>query len=102
METSHGGTQKRFFISKDDLPNALTQIAYGTFQMGESCPMHKHQTMDEYFYFIKGHGTYLIDDEVVETEPCMLVNIPAESNHQLLANKNESLEFIYWGVAKTN
>ncbi len=78
----------------------MTQIAFGTFNAGESCPMHSHETMDEYFFFLKGTGTYIIGEETVDLEENLLVEVPAGIAHQLQADRGEKLEFIYWGVAK--
>lgn len=99
-DTSHGTTKKRVLLQGDELPNALTQIAHGEFQIGESCPMHHHPTMDEYFYFIRGRGTYVIGGDRFGVEPSTLVEIPAGTTHQLLADKNDVLEFVYWGVSR--
>lgn len=98
-ETSHGGTKKWVFRSNSELHNSLTQIAFGKFEPGESCPLHLHQTMDEYFFFLDGIGTYIIGDESLSIEPRMLIEIPAGTQHQLIADNGTTLEFIYWGVS---
>lgn len=100
-ETSHGGTKKWVLKSNNELDNSLTQIAFGRFEKDESCPVHVHPTMDEYFFILNGKGTYIIGEEMVDLEPNMLIEIPAGTEHQLLADKDNHLEFIYWGVAKS-
>ena len=98
-ETSHGNTLKWVLKSNPKLSNSLTQIAIGCFQPGESCPMHQHESMFEYFYFTSGTGTYIIENERISLKPKMLIEIPPRTQHQLVADSDEQLEFIYWGVS---
>ena len=98
--TSHGTTDKWVLKRNGDLDNALTQIAFGKFEVGESCPKHAHATMDEYFFIQAGKGTYKVGEETISLHPQTLVEVPAGVEHQLFADKGSILEFIYWGVAK--
>lgn len=98
--TSHGTTSKWVLKQNRDLDNSLTQIAFGKFEAGESCPKHVHSSMDEYFFIQGGKGTYKVGEETISLCPQMLVEIPAGVEHQLFADKGSFLEFIYWGVAK--
>ena len=98
-QTSHGNTQKWVLKRNIQLNNALTQIAVGHFQPGESCPEHQHESMFEYFYFTKGCGTYQVGTKSIVLEPNTLVEIPPKTDHQLFADKGEQLEFLYWGVS---
>ena len=86
-------------MSDGELQNSLTQIAYGIFKPGESCELHLHPTMFEYFYFIEGYGNYLIDNQIYEIDPNTFIEIPPDTLHQLSANENQELKFIYWGIA---
>lgn len=98
-KTSHGTSQKWVLRTCLELKNSLTQIAFGRFEIGESCPEHKHTTMDEYFFFTQGKGTYIIGDDQISIEPNTLIEVPANTTHLLVADKGEALEFVYWGVA---
>ena len=97
--TAHGSGTKFVFRNNEQLDSSLTQIAFGKFQPGEICERHMHPTMDECFYFIKGHGEYLIGEELVVLIPGTFLLIPAGREHELRALGDEPLEFVYWGVA---
>lgn len=98
-ETSHGNSVKQVFLRSAELFNQLTQIAFSRFLPDEQTPMHSHQSMDEYFFFLSGQGRYIIAEETIVLQPKMLIEIPAGTNHQLIADKPDGLEFLYWGVA---
>jgi len=95
--TAHAQGEKFVFASVEK--NALTQFAYGVLKKDEQSGSHRHLTMDEYFYFIKGIGTYEIDDSIVELVPTTFVKIPAGTFHNLINESDEPLEFVYFGVA---
>lgn len=99
VPTVHNSGKKYVFRTNSDLKNACTQIAYGVFEPGEICEAHTHPTMFEYFFFIKGKGSYIIDEEKYDINEHTFLEIPAGYKHSLHADKNERLEFIYWGVA---
>lgn len=96
---AHLSGVKRVFVNNDQTESALTQFAYGYMQPGESSGLHKHNTMDEYFYFIKGTGHYVLGDEEISVEPSMFVRVPATVLHNLSQTGNETLEFVYFGIA---
>lgn len=95
--TSHGTGSKKVFLSSEQLDNALTQIAFGELAAGEIVMSHVHQSMDEYFYFISGKGTYIVNGERLPLVPNVLVQIVHGLEHSLMAE--EDLTFVYWGVA---
>lgn len=97
--TAHGSGKKFVFRTNDEMPHAATQFAFGTFEPGEVCETHIHPTMYEYFYFIKGTGTYIIEEQVIDLTPQTFLEIPAGKEHSLHADKGETLEFVYWGIA---
>ncbi|MEO6915391.1 MAG: cupin domain-containing protein [Chitinophagaceae bacterium] len=95
--TAHAcGMKKTLFTHNDTLSN-LTQFAFGKLRSGESIPAHIHPTMEEFFFFLKGKGTYVISDTLVELTPGIAVRIPAGSAHTMHAD--EDLEFVYFGIA---
>ena len=97
--TAHGMGRKFIFLNNDDTATAITQYAFGSMAPGEGCEEHTHQTMDEYFFFVKGNGTYKVGDTTYELVPKSFLRIPAGVPHSLLATGNENLEFVYFGVA---
>jgi mannose-6-phosphate isomerase-like protein (cupin superfamily) len=102
LSTNHGVGNKFLFRSDYELNNNLTQIAYGSFLPGESCELHSHLTMDEYFFIIRGVGEYLIGDEVLKLKEGTFIEILAGTPHMLSAFGSQKLEFVYWGVSVVN
>ena len=96
--TAHGTGQKQVFLSNEQTPTKLTQFAYGSLSVNEGCRMHKHATMDEYFFFINGTGEYRIEKEIVNLKENMFLRIPAGTVHSLKNTGKSKLEFVYFGV----
>jgi mannose-6-phosphate isomerase-like protein (cupin superfamily) len=96
---AHGSGTKLVFRKNTELNNSCTQIAFGEFKPGESCELHAHKTMYEYFYFIEGRCLYEINDTQYLIEPDTFVEIPPNYKHRLINNGDVYLKFIYWGIA---
>lgn len=99
IATAHGQGEKFVFLKNGDSETALTQFAYGKFQPGESCEMHAHETMEEFFYFLKGSGQYIIDGTAIPLKTGVFLRIPARIPHALSASGDCPLEFIYFGIS---
>ena len=97
--TAHNTGEKRVFLNNTDTPTSLTQFAYGKFMPCEVCEEHVHPTMEEYFYFLQGTGTYTVGGNTYPLEPGVFLRIPAGVPHMLRAEGSEALEFVYFGVA---
>ena len=95
----HARGVKHVFISNKDTRTALTQFAYGIMAPGDQSGVHFHETMDEYFYFIKGNGVYEIGDQSVEIIPETFVSITSGTSHNLINTGDSTLEFVYFGIA---
>lgn len=52
--TSHNVGLKRVLVCNDETESAITQIAVTTLRAGEETDRHKHESMEEYFLFVKG------------------------------------------------
>ncbi|MFA9392689.1 MAG: cupin domain-containing protein [Prolixibacteraceae bacterium] len=96
---AHGNTKKYVFLDNSQLINNLTQIAYASFNPGESCELHEHPTMFEYFFFISGTGIYTIDEIEYKISSNTFLEIPPKSIHKLTNNGLVDLKFVYWGIA---
>jgi quercetin dioxygenase-like cupin family protein len=95
-QTAHAAGKKKVLFGSQGV---VTQFAYGRIGQHEEIPAHHHETMDEYFYFLKGTGSYKIAGEVVALHPGIAVFISAGVSHGLLADTD--LEFVYFGIATT-
>ena len=101
-ETAHGAGLKKIIMRSSDTSTNLTQFAYGKLFPGEKIPEHLHSTMEEIFYFLKGEGTYNVDNIELHVQPETVVRIPAGVPHSLITKGTAALEFIYFGVATGN
>lgn len=97
--TTHGSGEKFVFRRNQELPHASEQVAFGQFKSGEVCEEHIHPTMFEYFFFISGEGTCIIEGVEYQLMPNSFLEIPAGKKHSFHADKNSDLRFIYWGIA---
>jgi quercetin dioxygenase-like cupin family protein len=93
--TAHNAGRKKILFNETG--SALTQFAYGSLLGGEIISSHSHDTMDEYFYFLKGTGIYKIGDETIELIPGTAIAITHGVAHELSAET--TLEFVYFGIA---
>ena len=99
IETSHHAGIKKILISSVDVLSALTQMAYGKLSPGEHIEEHYHDSMEEFFYFLKGYGTYIVNETEIIIRPNTCIYIPPQTKDQLICNGNESLEFVYFGIS---
>ena len=97
--TAHNQGQKFVFLSNGQSPTNLTQFAYGSFAPGESSQLHTHQTMEEFFFIVKGEGVCLCGADRYHIGQGAFLRIPAGVLHSLEASAAEGLEFVYFGVA---
>ncbi|WKK66469.1 cupin domain-containing protein [Lutimonas zeaxanthinifaciens] len=97
ISTNHHTGLKKVLITDSDCASDLTQAAIGTLSAGQEIENHKHQTMEEFFFFSHGFGLFNIEGEDYECKAGTFIKIPLNKNHRLKAIEN--LKFIYWGVA---
>lgn len=97
--TAHAiGTKKVLIRGEESLSN-LTQFAYGTLRPGEKVEPHLHPTMEEVFVFLSGNGIYQIDGAEVPVHNGVVIKIPANTQHALICDGEEILEFYYFGIS---
>ena len=97
---NHGSGVKKVFINNKDTNSALTQFAWSRFDSGDSCSLHSHPSMDEYFFVYKGNGFYEIENEMLAIKEGDFIRIPSNTSHKLIIGENDSfLELIYFGIA---
>ena len=99
ISTAHSIGIKKVLLRKGESNSNLTQIAYGSLNPNEEVEIHRHQTMEEYFFFLEGKGVYSVDGEQVELEKGVFVRIPADTDHSMKCIGTEKLEFFYFGIA---
>ena len=60
---------------------------------------YQSETMEEFFYFLKGSGQYIIDGTAIPLKTGVFLRIPARIPHALSASGDCPLEFIYFGIS---
>lgn len=97
VKTAHLAGSKKVLFSGAEVDSSLTQFAFGFLPGGETVEKHAHDTMEEFFYFINGHGEYLLGQERIIVRKGVTVRVPPGVLHELQAQ--EDLHFIYFGIA---
>ena len=88
---AHGGT----ILAMDVLPSGVEAPfghAWGYLPAGDEMEGHRHPTEEVYFFF-RGTGTVVIDDEERAMEPGEVVHIPPDAYHTV---RNDSAGELYW------
>jgi quercetin dioxygenase-like cupin family protein len=97
IPTAHSaGIKKVLSRGHADLTR-LTQIAYGSLATGESIPAHHHKDMEESFFFTRGAGLIIVDEQEFALAEGVFIVIPAQAEHYLECT-GEGLEFFYFGL----
>ena len=73
------------------------QAASGQMKSGEEVISHRHQTMEEFYFFNKGVAKLIIDNVNYDCIAGTFVKIPANAVHSFIAT--EDIDFTYWGIA---
>lgn len=95
--TSHGVGTKRVLLAASETDSSITQIAVTSLSQGEEATAHKHDSMEEYFFFLKGDARMSVDGEEVLCRQGDFVRVECGSIHVLTALTD--IEVITIGVA---
>jgi mannose-6-phosphate isomerase-like protein (cupin superfamily) len=52
----------------------------------QDAKLHYHEKTDEVYYVIRGHGTMLLDDEVIELHEGVVVYVPRGIKHKAIGD----------------
>lgn len=99
VDVNHASGSKFVFLDSSQTPGKLMQFAFGKLPSGGRVEPHKHPTMEEYFYFQSGNGRCMLGDNVIIIAPQMFLRIPANVVHSFVAEGEDELQFVYFGVA---
>lgn len=97
LPTSHGVGLKRVLLSGDETETAVTQIAVTRLAEGEVAAEHLHESMEEFFYFLKGEAVVCVDGRELLCREGDFLRVECGSRHSVLA-KSE-VEMLTVGVA---
>lgn len=95
------GVWKKVIVKHDEVDpdSKLMMINLSKVPVGRSHASHSHQTMEEIFYFTKGEGEVIIDEEVIKVNIGDRVIIPCKSMHSVRNTGKIELEYIGLGIA---
>ena len=97
VATVHDIGWKKVLTTHDFCESKLTQAAVGFLTVGEHVDLHKHPTMEEFYYFTKGSANFMIEDQMYHCISGTFIKVPANLSHSLSAKTD--IQFIYWGIA---
>jgi len=97
--TAHGVGIKSVLLSQADSCTTFTQLAYGILNINEVIKPHLHETMEEFYFFTKGEGLFIINEEKFQCLEKTFIKIPARFIHELKCTSATPLEFLYFGIA---
>jgi quercetin dioxygenase-like cupin family protein len=97
IPVNHNSGKKRIIVSGESTTSNLTQVAFGYLEAGSIIESHSHKSMEEYFYFTKGTGFFIINGEEHVLSSNQLILVLPNASHSLVAHQD--LEFLYWGIA---
>lgn len=96
VPTSHHAGLKQVLLANEETATNITQIAKTKMLAGEVAAAHVHLDMEEYFHFLSGSGTIVIDGVSHKiTDECFF-RIPCGHSHEV--NAITDLSFITIGV----
>ncbi len=89
---------KKVFLEKGYIPQ-LMMFGSVTLKPGQSVEPHKHDTMFEIFYIVKGKAIFIVDDKKVELKAGDCITIEPGENHPQSNPYNEDVEWLCFGIA---
>lgn len=96
--TSHGTGSKQILCPAFPEAVQLKQIAMGSLMPGETIALHAHADMDEYYYFLEGEGSMLVQGKEYFLYKGIFMVVPAGAEHSLRCS-TVALQFFYFGLA---
>ena len=69
ITTAHGAGKKYVLLNKNNTLTNLTQVAIGILTKSDLIEMHEHISMEEYYYFLEGKASFLIEDNIINCIP---------------------------------
>lgn|SRR5574344_1478447 len=94
VPTKHNVGLKQVLLSKDDTDTNIAQIAITELKAGDNVSCHAHDSMEEYFFFIKGSATMVVDRIEYKCEPGTFIAVPCGSSHIMTAITDVTVECI--------
>lgn len=97
VSTMHGNGEKRVLIANNETSTLITQVAVTELKKGENVEEHSHPTMEEYFIFLNGECTAVIDGNEEFCKEGTFLKVPARTIHSL--QPSTDIRMITIGIA---
>ncbi len=98
-EPTRNGALKRVLLRHEEVDSPYLMFLNEVYvAAGETITAHKHEDMEEIFYFLQGQGVMQIADE---TQPVIAgdrIIVPAQTTHVLTNNSDTEMKFVCFGV----
>ena len=63
--------------------------------------MDVHEGWDQAYYIIAGKGRIVVGDQTHDVEPGYVARVPAGTNHGVLLDEGQEMEYIYFNAFKS-
>lgn len=80
---NHDSGTKKVLFDYNDMDTPCRQISVADFKMGDVCEQHKHETLDEHFYWQTGKGYFVIDGQHIQFQAGDYIYVPAQCEHSI-------------------
>lgn len=97
VSTMHGNGAKRVLVSNNETETLITQVAMTELKAGENVEPHFHPTMEEFFIFLNGECTAVIDGKEELCKEGTFLKVPARTIHSL--QPSTDIRMITIGIA---
>ena len=80
-----------YWLTNKDTPTENISYAYVIFEKGISSGEHIHSA-EEIFYFVKGTGKIIVNNEEYDIKPDLCVYVPKNISHNIIGTKDSNIE----------
>lgn len=98
LSSTHGETIYELIGKGVGDSTDLHSVAYVVIPPGKSSLLHYHPVAEESYYFLKGKGQLIIENEETTVSPGQVVLIQPEKRHKITSIGNTDLEFLAFCV----
>ena len=93
IHTLHG-SEIRPLIDRTTAAITQCSLAEEILLPGQEVTPHRHQTIEEIYYVVEGHGVMSVGDEQSEVSACDAIFIPRQHRHTLKNTGTEPIKLL--------
>lgn len=85
----------RNFIKGNELNEIdFNSCDHGTYFTGGGVAAHKHENLEEIFYFLRGTGVVTLNEQEISVKAGSVVVVPPETNHSIKNTGEDVLQHV--------